>query len=417
MRKEVRKLSRQQTSVTVSQLNRYVATLLEKNQALNNILVKGELSNVKRYASGHWYFNIKDENAQVACVMFKGHATKLAFQPRDGQEVLVGAKVSLYEPNGKYQLNVFSMDEVGKGNLFLAYEQRKEKLRKAGYFDEGRKKELPIMPKVIGVVTSSSGAVIRDIVNVSNRRFPSTKIILYPAKVQGPGSAESIVLGIEYFNRREDIDVLIVGRGGGSIEDLWSFNEENVARAAFESSIPIISAVGHESDFTILDFVADKRAPTPSAAAEIAVPNSQTLVKRIQSHEETMVRVLEQKVNLARHRLNHLANNRYLQSPYERIHDAMQKVDIIEERLEGLLEKKISGRKSSLAALANRLDALSPLKILARGYAMVVDEETEVPLTSVEQIEIEDNLRLFMQDGIVHCEVIEMENKDYDRIR
>ena len=178
----MRKLSRQQTSVTVSQLNRYVATLLEKNQALNNILVKGELSNVKRYASGHWYFNIKDENAQVACVMFKGHATKLAFQPRDGQEVLVGAKVSLYEPNGKYQLNVFSMDEVGKGNLFLAYEQRKEKLRKAGYFDEGRKKELPIMPKVIGVVTSSSGAVIRDIVNVSNRRFPSTKIILYPAK-------------------------------------------------------------------------------------------------------------------------------------------------------------------------------------------------------------------------------------------
>lgn len=411
--KGVKKVSNQSRWVSVTQLNRYVSALLENQKVLNNIYVKGELSNVKQYSSGHWYFNIKDQNAQVACVMFKGNASSLKFRMKDGLEVLLQAKVSLYEANGKYQLNVFSAEEVGKGNLHLAFEELKEKLKKEGLFDLNFKQALPKFPRTIGVVTSPSGAVIRDIIHVCHRRYPATKIILYPAKVQGPGSAESLVEGIQYFNNTQSVDILIVGRGGGSIEDLWSFNEEILARAAFHSKIPIISAVGHETDFTILDFVADHRAPTPSAAAELAVPDMYVLLSKIKADEEQMKRSIEQKLLFNKQRLSHLANNRYLVSPYERIHESMQSLDLQEEALTRLLNQQLESSKQRLSQLMVRLDGLSPLKILSRGYALVMDEEKKT-MTSVKEISLDDTLTLYMRDGQVDCTVRDIKEKTYE---
>lgn len=275
---------------SVSQLTRYIKEVFDFDEVLNDVIVKGEVSNFKLHSSGHMYFTLKDNEAKIKCVMFKGYSSRLKFMPEDGMNIIAYGSVTVYERDGQYQLYCSKLEPDGYGSLYLAFEQLKEKLLKEGLFDEKYKKKLPVFPRKIGVVTSSTGAVIRDIINVSSKRFCGISILLYPAKVQGDGAAESIVEGIRYFNTRDDIDVIIIGRGGGSIEELWAFNEEIVARAIFESRIPVISAVGHETDYTIADFVADVRASTPSHAAEIAVPRFDELKFKINSYQEALYR-------------------------------------------------------------------------------------------------------------------------------
>lgn len=400
-------------SITVSQLNRFVAALLAGQEPLRNLLVQGELSNVKRYASGHWYFNLKDANAQVSCVMFRQQADALRFKPQDGQAVLIGCRASLYERDGKFQLYVDTMQPLGKGDLHLAFEQLNDKLRAEGLYDVAHKRPLPRFPRRIGIATSQSGAVIRDIINVSKRRYPSCRLLLAPCQVQGEGAAASIAAAIRRLNDIPDIDLIIVGRGGGSLEDLWAFNEESLARVVYASAKPIISAVGHETDFTICDFVADLRAPTPSAAAELALPDRVQLLRELESQGVRLGSLLERRLVTAKHRLQRLAANRYLENPYERIADRRLYLDRLSENLERGFRRYNDKQSNNLSRLAARLDALSPLKVLGRGYAMVTDVRNDRPLISVAQIAPKQKLRLHMQDGVVYCRVEEKEERSH----
>lgn len=400
-------------SITVSQLNRFVAALLAGQEPLRNLLVQGELSNVKRYASGHWYFNLKDANAQVSCVMFRQQADALRFKPQDGQAVLIGCRASLYERDGKFQLYVDTMQPLGKGDLHLAFEQLNDKLRAEGLYDVAHKRPLPRFPRRIGIATSQSGAVIRDIINVSKRRYPSCRLLLAPCQVQGEGAAASIAAAIRRLNDIPDIDLIIVGRGGGSLEDLWAFNEESLARVVYASAKPIISAVGHETDFTICDFVADLRAPTPSAAAELALPDRVQLLRELESQGVRLGSLLERRLVTAKHRLQRLAANRYLENPYERIAERRLYLDRLSENLERGFRRYNDKQSNNLSRLAARLDALSPLKVLGRGYAMVTDVRNDRPLISVAQIAPKQKLRLHMQDGVVYCRVEEKEERSH----
>lgn len=399
--------------ISVSQLNRYVAAVLAQRAELRDVYVIGELSNVKFPVSGHLYFNLKDQNAQVACVMFRSQARLLRFRPEDGQQVCLRARASLYERDGKFQLYGEEMEPFGKGDLQLAFEQLKAKLKAEGLFDAARKRPLPAFPRRIGIATSASGAVIRDIINVSRRRYPACRLLLAPCSVQGQGAAETIVAAIEALNRVPDVDLIIVGRGGGSLEDLWCFNEEIVARAVANSAKPVISAVGHETDFTICDFAADLRAPTPSAAAELALPDEAGLRRLLNTQERQLAKFLEQKIVLARHRLERLAANRYLTDPFERINERRMTVERLAELMERRLTDKTARGGERLARLAASLDALSPLKVLSRGYAMVTDVSEDRPLTSSAGLDAGDRIRLYMRDGKLLCEVKEKEASEH----
>lgn len=401
-----------QRSITVSQLNRYVAQLLASQDPLKSLLVQGELSNVKHYPSGHWYFNLKDQNAQVACVMFRQQAEQLKFEPKNGLAVLASSRASLYERDGKFQLYVDRLEPLGKGDLHLAFEQLNEKLKNEGLYDQSHKIPLPAFPKRIGIATASSGAVIRDIITVSRRRYPACRLLLVPCKVQGEGAAESIASAIQKLDKIPDVDLIIVGRGGGCMEDLWAFNDERVARAVYACRKPIISAVGHETDFTICDFVADVRAATPSAAAELALPDQRELLDLLASQQRRLAELLQQKVVVAGHRLQNLAQNRYLANPYERIENRRQYLDRLEEDLGGRFGRTYDKKSEQLARLAARLDALSPLKVLGRGYAMVTDEADTKPLISVKKIAEGQKLRLYLSDGRVLCRVEEREESN-----
>ncbi|MHB8962752.1 MAG: exodeoxyribonuclease VII large subunit, partial [Saccharofermentanales bacterium] len=301
--------------ISVSQLNRYVASVLDSDPNLSGIQVTGEISSFRRYPSGHLYFNLKDASCSVSCVMFKSSADTIRFHPEDGMKVIVDSRASLYDRDGKFQLYVNFMKQDGVGDLYAAFELLKQKLQAEGLFDAEFKKSIPLLPRRIGVATSASGAVIRDIINVLGRRFPGFNLLLAPVKVQGEGAAASIVKAIETFNQRDDIDVIIVGRGGGSMEDLWCFNDEAVARAVFASCIPIVSAVGHETDFTICDFAADLRAPTPSAAAELVVPVRQELEDRLRSSRAMLKRHLSNHLDYSRLRLHHASGSVFLTNP------------------------------------------------------------------------------------------------------
>ncbi len=396
-------------TITVSQLNRYVAAVLANQEPLKALLVQGELSNVKHYPSGHWYFNLKDQNTQVSCVMFRGQAASLKFEPKNGLSVLAGCRASLYERDGKFQLYVDSLEPLGKGDLHLAFEQLNEKLKREGLYDPAHKKALPRFPKRIGIATASTGAVIRDIITVSQRRFPACRLLLVPCKVQGEGAAASIVSAIQRLDAMPDIDLIIVGRGGGSMEDLWCFNEEIVARAVFQAQKPIISAVGHETDFTICDFVADLRAPTPSAAAELALPDQREIQTKLKGTNELLAQLLQQKIQVAAHRLQRLVENPYLANPYERINNRRQYLDALEEEVRGGFGHYLEKQNEALASLAGRLDALSPLKVLGRGYAMVTSEVDEKPIISVKDLKEQQRLRLYLRDGRVLCQLLESE--------
>ncbi len=371
-------------AVTVSDLNQYIKDKIADDEYLNNILVKGEISNFKNHYTGHMYFTLKDEKALIKCVMFKSYAQKLNFMPKDGMKVFLFGGVSVFERDGVYQIYVKAMEEDGLGDLYTKYQELKDKLEEQGLFDEEHKMLIPKMPKIIGVLTSQTGSVIRDIINVSTRRNPNVVIRLLPVPVQGEGAAQEIADGIEYMNRNKLADVLILARGGGSLEDLWPFNEEIVAHSIFHSEIPIISAVGHETDFTIADFVADLRAPTPSAAAELAVPDIYDVKQKIINSQNRLRMALLKKVEVMKLRYEKSMSSFVFKEPTRRVQENYIRIDNQVKRLENVMKAKQEKEKTKYVELVAKLDAYSPLKTLSRGYSIaqkggkVIKSQTEL---------------------------------------
>ena len=384
-------------AITVTQLNKYLKDKFDEDENLGAILIKGEISNFKSHYTGHLYFTLKDENSLIKCIMFKSYAERLAFKPKDGMKVMVFGSVSVFERDGVYQIYAKTMMEDGMGDLHEQFEQLKAKLEKEGLFDENHKKVIPMYPKVVGVLTSQTGAVIRDIINVSTRRNPNIHIRLLPVPVQGPGAAEQIAEKIRIMNEKKLADVLIIGRGGGSLEDLWPFNEEIVARAIYNSELPIISAVGHETDFTIADFVADLRAPTPSAAAELAVPDVYELREKINNYKKRYRISLKKKTELMRLRYEKCMKSRVFTDPMRKIRDMDVILDSYIQKLETIIKNIQKDKSSSYVELVARLDTLSPLKTLTRGYSLT--EKDEKIVRSVKDLEPNDKVKLKFFDG------------------
>ncbi|HHX62058.1 MAG TPA: exodeoxyribonuclease VII large subunit [Epulopiscium sp.] len=389
---------------SVSDINSYVKNMLEDDYVLRNVYIKGEISNFKHHSSGHMYFTLKDPNGAVSGVMFRASASSLTFEPKEGMMVIARASVSLYVKTGQYQIYVYEMEVSGRGTLHEAFEQLKNKLDKEGLFDQEYKKPIPYFPKTIGVITSGTGAAVRDILNITRRRNPGVKIYVYPVLVQGEGSAFDISNAIEAMNEHGLCEVLIVGRGGGSIEDLCSFNEEIVARAIFNSKIPVISAVGHETDFTIADFVSSLRAPTPSAAAELATPHVEELQRRVDQHtvrmEKDIYQYLEHKARI----LNMYTSRPVLAQAGEYFARKGQDLDLLHSRLQDILETTLSRKQSFLGEKVAKLDALSPLNTLQRGYALVTDENDNV-VTSIGSVQKEQTLSIRLKDGKLQARV------------
>lgn len=383
--------------ITVTELNRYMKDKVEMDEFLNNVLVKGEISNYKHHYTGHLYFTLKDEKSLIKCIMFKSSAVNLKFEPKDGMKVIVYGTVSVFERDGIYQIYCKNMQEDGMGSLYTAYEELKKKLELEGLFDESHKKKIPFMPKVIGVLTSNTGAVIRDIINVSTRRNPKVCIRLYPVPVQGAGAGEKIAKAIKIMNEKKLADVLILARGGGSLEDLWPFNEEIVARAIYTSDIPIISAVGHETDFTISDFVSDLRAPTPSAAAELAVADVKKLQDNIEVYRSRLKMSLNRKTQIMRLRFEKCMNSRVYKYPKQRINDEYMLIDSKCKKMENLLLQKLKDSKLYAMKWITKLDTLSPLKTLTRGYCLTEYEGKLITKSS----ELKENMNVVLryQDG------------------
>lgn len=391
-------------TLTVGQLNLYIKDLFNQDAVLGCVRIKGEISNYKRHTSGHIYMSLKDETGVLRAVMFRSAAMGLDFNPENGMKVVADGRVAVYERDGQYQLYVESMKPDGLGDLHAAFERLKEKLNAEGLFDAAHKRALPKIPKKVGVVTAPTGAAVRDIINILSRRFPYAEILLYPVLVQGENAAASIVEAIKYFNTQKAADVLIVGRGGGSIEDLWAFNEEIVARAIFDSDIPIISAVGHETDFTIADFVADLRAPTPSAAAELAVPSQAELMDKfdnVYSHLRTSVkRILENRRLL----LCRYAESQTLKNPILKINEQRMYVDHICKMMEKSISGKMSEKKQGLALALSKLEALNPLAVISRGYSVAKDNKGAV-IRQTKQVKSGDNIRVVVSDGEIEAVV------------
>ncbi len=392
--------------ISISQLNRYVKSLLEGDRNIAAVYIGGEISNfTNHYKSGHLYMSLKDENALVRAVMFRGAASKLTFTPENGMKVIVKARVSLYEKDGSYQLYIDAMQPDGVGALQVAFEQLKKKLAAEGLFDEAHKRSLKTYPRTVGVITSPTGAAVRDILNVLGRRYPLAKVLFAPVLVQGEGAAPQIVDAIERMNAIPDVDVLIVGRGGGSLEELWAFNEEPVARAVYASRIPVISAVGHEPDFTICDFVADLRAPTPSAAAELAVPETTAVLQRVGALHDRCEQSLRRLLDMRRHQCDQLAQKRCLSSPLFYVEERQMRLDYMLQALSSAQSRECHRAGQRLAANAAKLDALSPLKVLGRGYAIPYKEDRVV--ASVGDVTVGDRLCLRVCDGEIACTVDE----------
>lgn len=391
-------------AISVSELNSYIKNKIADDEYLNNVIIKGEISNFKNHYTGHMYFTLKDENSLIKCIMFKSYAQKLDFMPKDGMKVFVLGGVSVFERDGVYQIYVKAMQEDGVGILYKKYEELKQRLDEEGYFDESHKQKIPLMPKVIGVLTSQTGSVIRDIINVSTRRNPNVQIRLYPVPVQGEGAAEKIADGIRVMNENNLADVLILARGGGSLEDLWPFNEEIVAHAIYNSKLPIISAVGHETDFSISDFVADLRAPTPSAAAELAVPDIYEIKQKINVYQNRLRMSLVKKVEIMKLRYEKCMNSRVFKEPTRNINDNYLRIDSYIKRLENTIKIKQKEEKTKYIELISKLDALSPLKTLTRGYAIV--ETDHKIIKSSTQLNTGDKIKLRFSDGQKNAEIL-----------
>ncbi len=394
----------EEMAVTVSQLNSYIKDKIADDEYLNNILVKGEISNFKNHYTGHLYFTLKDENSLIKCIMFKSYAQKLEFIPKDGMKVFVLGGISVFERDGVYQIYVKAMQEDGVGALYKKYEELKNRLKSQGYFDESHKQKIPLMPKTIGVLTSQTGSVIRDIINVSTRRNPNVNIRLLPVPVQGEGAAEKIAQGITLMNEKKLADVLILARGGGSLEDLWPFNEEIVAHSIYNSEIPIVSAVGHETDFSISDFVADLRAPTPSAAAELTVPDIYELKQKNNIYQNRLRLALVKKVEIMKLRFEKAMSSRIFKEPLRNINDQYLKIDNNIKRLENAIKSKQKEEKTKYIELISKLDALSPLKTLTRGYSFTEKENKIV--RSIKELNTGDKITIRLVDGQKNAQII-----------
>lgn len=390
--------------MTVGQLNLFIKDIFGQIPILNNIKIKGEISNFKHHSSGHMYMSLKDDTGVIRAVMFKNSAISLKFRPENGMQVIASGRVSVYERDGQYQLYINDMEQDGKGNLYEQFEKLKKHLEKEGLFAHSNKKPIPKYPKKIGVITAPTGAAVRDIVNILSRRYKAADVCLYPALVQGDGAAESIKTAIEYFNQHSSCDVIIMGRGGGSIEDLWAFNEEVLARAIFASNIPIISAVGHETDFTISDFVADLRAPTPSAAAELAVPSGDEMMDKFKSMDARLVSVARKLLENRRLTLKIYADKQVFKDPISKINEKAIYLDHLGKMFENATKVVLEKKKQSLGIIASRLDGLSPLNTLSRGYSVVRDSKGEI-LRSVSEVSSGDDISITVKDGEVYATV------------
>ena len=389
---------------SVSDVNRYLKDLLAREPLLSGLSVRGEISNFKQYPSGHCYFTLKDANSALKCVMFRSRAQYLRFLPQNGMQVVAGGTISIYERDGVYQLYVDSLMPEGTGDLALAFEQLKKKLSAEGLFDQSRKQPLPAFPKKIGVVTSPAGAVLRDIYRVSKRRWPSVQLVLYPVQVQGEGAAEQIARGIDFFAEEYAVDVIIAGRGGGSMEDLWAFNEEPVVRAIAACPVPLISAVGHETDFTLADFAADVRAATPSQAAELAVPDRAEVKRQVEHLTSQLTRQMRREIDLRRQRLDHVLQSRVMRQPQSMLAERRQRLDFLLAGLQNTAKQELQNKSHGLKLLLNRLAAINPAAVLGRGYGIVTKQDKLV--SSINAVEIDDEIQLSLTDGSLKARVL-----------
>lgn len=392
--------------LSVGQISEYIKSKLDTDPRLSNIAVRGEISNYKVYPSGHHYFTLKDETGAMRCVMFKSNAYRLRFRPENGMKVIAMGSVTVYVRDGAYQLYCTSMAMDGIGDLYAAFEQLKSKLAAQGLFDPEHKKPLPKYPGTIGIITSEAGAAVHDILRILRKRYPLTQVRLLPVRVQGTEAPGEIAAAISYANHFKLADLLIVGRGGGSIEDLWAFNDEQVARAIFASNIPVISAVGHEPDVTISDFVADLRAATPSNAAELAVPDQDALRQQLDSLEQAMTLAMKRKLNRAEERLAHLSNRPVLQSPLASFEQRRKALKLLETRLIGAQNQTVSKYRQRFVAQTAKLDAMSPLKVLTRGYAVATAQSGSI-IRSAAEVHPGDPITVRVSDGSIHANVVE----------
>lgn len=396
---------------SVSQVNGYLKELVDGDPLLRGLLVRGEVSNYKCYPSGHHYFSLKDEQGSIRCVMFRGDAARLRFKPVNGLSVIAYGRVSVYPRDGQYQLYCTQLMEDGRGALDRAFEELKKKLEAQGLFDPAKKQPLPAYPRRIALVTSPAGAAVRDMIRILRQRWPLTEVLVVPVRVQGEGAAEEIAAAIHQVNNRDDIDLIITGRGGGSREDLWAFNEEPVAWAIALSNIPVISAVGHEPDVTISDYVADLRASTPSNAAELAVPDQQQERQRLEGLTLRLRQAMEVQLDRDRKELTRLEQSRVLRNPVAVVDDQRMRLDGVQRRLAMALERTLRRGRVELAGLAGRVDAMSPLKVLSRGYAIAKAEGRAV--TTVEQVQPGQAMDVLVADGVYHCRVEEKEEQQW----
>ncbi len=398
-------------TLTVTQLNKYVRSVIDGDNNLKSVFVLGEISNLKCNSfSGHMYFTLKDDNAAIKAVMFRSFAERLKFLPAEGMKVIVSGSVSVYERDGVYQLYVNDMQPQGVGSIALAFEQLKQKLSNEGLFDKSRKKTLPAFPKKIAVITSSTGAAVHDMMNVISRRWPVAVLVMCPVSVQGSEAPAQMITALKQVNEYTDCDVVIIGRGGGSIEDLWCFNDELLARTIADSKIPVISAVGHETDFTICDFVADMRAPTPSAAAEIAVPDISEIYSFVIGAEQRIKLASANIINFKNEQLNKCITSKTLSDPYELLKVNFLKLDGLFNRLQLCFSKTSANAELQFAGLLSKLEALDPMKVLKRGYT--VAQKDGVTVGFVTDIEIGDSIKLNFADGTAECTVTDIERKD-----
>lgn len=399
--------------LSILQVNEYIRATMDRDPVLTSIAVRGEISNYKVYPSGHHYFTLKDNESSLRCVMFKGNAMRLRFRPENGMQLVAMGKISVYPRDGAYQLYCSALVLDGAGDLHAAFEQLKAKLAAQGMFDPNHKKPIPKFPKTIGIVTSSAGAAIHDMLRILRKRFPLVHVRLLPVRVQGAEAPSEIASAIYYANAWNLADLLIVGRGGGSIEDLWAFNDELVAKAIYDSEIPVISAVGHEPDVTISDYVADLRAATPSNAAELAVPDCDALMQSLDSAYSRMLTVINRQVANARRHLSLLAANACLQNPIQYVQQRKLAVEHLGNRLISGYERSLSVKKHQFASITAKLDAMSPLKVLSRGYSMTQDSDGNL-ISSIYATQTGDHIQITLSDGTLSTIVESMKEKNYD---
>jgi exodeoxyribonuclease VII large subunit len=394
----------------VSEINRYIKSLIHGDPGLRDLWVTGELSNFKHHRSGHMYFTLKDDNSSLRCVFFRRENMRCLFKPSDGMGVIIHGSISVYEPDGLYQLYVAEMEPAGMGSLFLAFEQLKQKLEAEGLFRNEHKKPLPLLPKKIGIITSPSGAALQDILATIRSRFPHVHLLVVESLVQGAGAAADIVRALEQINKRTDLDLVIMTRGGGSLEDLWPFNEESVARAIFNSRLPVISAVGHETDFTIADFTADLRAPTPTAAAVSAVPDLGAMLLTLNRLSERAAMALQSRLQLEKQQLDHVVSERFFRLPELRIRYSREQLQQLENKLQREIVQLLQFKGLKLAAQIDKLESFSPLKVMNRGYSYCRDEEGNI-VRSVKNIAVGRVLQLSFKDGQARCRTEEIKEE------